>query len=295
MAKPAILALIIVAILGAAVTVPARSSRAQAAADDCLTEPNGAPPQGSHWYYRTDRSTSRRCWYLGPQREKVKEVREVAPPKPPSSSPISELKAETPVEPIARTAEPVPDVPMQSQSLPTSAAPIKPESAPSSDRGADEQLEMRRQREEGEQVDQPLIRPVPTAADQAAGAIRFEHMLALIAAALALAAVVVRQVFKLFAVRRFRRRRSAHRSQWEVASATPAPVSPEFANMLAAVRHADVVHDPVAATRSADIARKPASRRNPSHDIAEYGIEDRCIEESLRRLRLLHDLRRAAA
>jgi hypothetical protein len=295
MAKRTILTLIIVAILGAAVAVPARSSRAEAAADDCLSEPNGAPPQGSHWYYRTDRSTSRRCWYLGPQREKVKEVRDVAPPKPrPSSRPISELKAEPPAEPIARTAEPVPDVPMQLQSLPTSAAPIEPESAPASDRGADEQLETRPQREEGEQVDKPLIRPVPTATDLAAGAtsnIRLEHMLALVAAALALAAVIVRKVFKLFVVRRLRRRRSALRSQWEAASATRAPVSSAFANMVAAVRHADVVHDPVAATRSADIARKPAGRRDPSHDIA--GIEDRCIEESWRRL--LHDLRRAAA
>src|SRR5712691_10969550 len=78
MAKRTMLTLIIVAMLGAAVAVPARSSRAEAAADDCLSEPNGAPPQGSHWYYRTDRSTSRRCWYLGPQREKAKEVRDVA-------------------------------------------------------------------------------------------------------------------------------------------------------------------------------------------------------------------------
>jgi hypothetical protein len=185
---------------------------------------------------------------------------------------------------------------MQLQSLPISPAPIEPESAPASDRAADEQLEMRPQREEGEQVDKPLIGPVPTAADLAAGAtsnIKFEHMLALVAAALALAAGMVRQVFKLFAVRRLRRRRSALRSQWEAASATRAPVSSAFANMVSVVRHADVVHDPVAATRSADIARQPASRRDPSHDIAEYGVEDRCIEESLQRL--LHDLRRAAA
>jgi hypothetical protein len=280
MAKPAILALIVLAILSAAVAVPARSSRAQGATDDCLTEPNGAPPQGSHWYYRTDRSTSRRCWYLGPQREKVKELREVAPPKPQSSSrPISELKAEPHTEPIARTAGPVLDVFMQLPSLPTSAAPIEPKPAQSSDRGAREQLEMTPPREQGEQVDKPLI--TPAAADRAAGAtsdITFEHMLALVAAALALAAAVVRQVFKLFAARRLRRRRSAMR-----------------ADMLSAVRHADVVHDPVAASPSADIARKPASRHNPSHDIAAYGIDDRCLEETLRRLRLLHELRRAAA
>jgi hypothetical protein len=273
MAKRTILALI-VAIFGAAVAVPARSSRAAAAADDCLSEPNGAPPQGSHWYFRTDRSASRRCWYLRPHREKIKEMTEVAPPKPrPSSRPISELKAEPPAEPIAGTAEPPPNVPVQLQGLPTSVAPNESEPASTSDRGADEQLEMRSQREDGEQVDKPLISPVPAADDLAVGAtsnIRFEHMLALVAAVLALAAGMVRQVFKLFVVRRLRRRRSALRREWEAASATRAPVSSAFADMVPVVRH--VVHDPVAATRFADIARRPASHRNPSHDIAEYGL-----------------------
>src|SRR5215472_3177157 len=36
------------------------------AADDCLSKPNTAAPQGSHWYYRLDRTTHRECWYLGP-------------------------------------------------------------------------------------------------------------------------------------------------------------------------------------------------------------------------------------
>jgi hypothetical protein len=179
-----------------------------------------------------------------------------------------------PAEPIAGAAEPVPDVPMQLQSLWAAAAPIASEPALSSNRGAGQQSEMQPQREQGEQVDEPSARPVPTAADQAADAtsnVRFEHMLALAAAALALAAVIARKVFKLFAVRWLRRRRSALRSQWDAVSATRAPVPSVFANTIAAGRHADVAHDPVGATRSAHIAR---------------------IEESLRLL--LHDLRRAA-
>ena len=76
---------------------------------------------------------------------------------------------------------------------------------------------------------------------------------------------------------------------------TCAPVSSAFADMMPAVHLADVDHDPLAAIRSADVARKPASRRNPGRDVADYGIDDRGIEESLRRLRLLHELRRAAA
>jgi hypothetical protein len=41
------------------------------AADECLAAPKGASPQGSHWYYRLDKSTGRKCWYLGPQGAKL--------------------------------------------------------------------------------------------------------------------------------------------------------------------------------------------------------------------------------
>src|SRR5215475_4755520 len=34
-------------------------------AADCLAAPNAAAPDGSHWYYRTDRVKRRKCWYLG--------------------------------------------------------------------------------------------------------------------------------------------------------------------------------------------------------------------------------------
>jgi|GEM_PF-2079174 len=36
-----------------------------ARAEDCLAGPNGASPAGKHWYYRIDRATHRKCWYLG--------------------------------------------------------------------------------------------------------------------------------------------------------------------------------------------------------------------------------------
>jgi hypothetical protein len=34
------------------------------AAVECITEPNREPPEGLHWYYRVDRATDRKCWYL---------------------------------------------------------------------------------------------------------------------------------------------------------------------------------------------------------------------------------------
>ena len=39
----------------------AGSARAE---ENCLSAPNTQPPQGSHWYYRTDPVKGSKCWYL---------------------------------------------------------------------------------------------------------------------------------------------------------------------------------------------------------------------------------------
>ena len=41
------------------------------AADECLDAPNSSAPTGSHWYYRLERSTQRKCWYVGPEDRQV--------------------------------------------------------------------------------------------------------------------------------------------------------------------------------------------------------------------------------
>ena len=41
------------------VGVPANAVRA----DDCLAAPYSPAPPGSHWYYRLDWATQRKCWY----------------------------------------------------------------------------------------------------------------------------------------------------------------------------------------------------------------------------------------
>ena len=68
-------ALSILMILSAEVFLAGRPSRA---ADDCITKPGAAPPQGSHWYYRLDRANNRQCWRL---REAGLPTRPAAPPK----------------------------------------------------------------------------------------------------------------------------------------------------------------------------------------------------------------------
>lgn len=40
-------------------------------AEKCLSGPKGAAPAGGHWYYRTDRATKRRCWFIGDAKEKL--------------------------------------------------------------------------------------------------------------------------------------------------------------------------------------------------------------------------------
>jgi hypothetical protein len=49
--------------IGAVLALGTDTARAAA---ECLTDPNRTPPEGSHWFYRIDRPTDRRCWYLRP-------------------------------------------------------------------------------------------------------------------------------------------------------------------------------------------------------------------------------------
>ncbi len=41
-------------------------------AADCLTAPNSSTPPNGHWYYRTDRTQQRKCWYLGADNQNSK-------------------------------------------------------------------------------------------------------------------------------------------------------------------------------------------------------------------------------
>jgi TRAP transporter TAXI family solute receptor len=58
------------ALLMALGVVNPAGSQARAAAD-CAAAPKSPPPKGKHWYYRTDRASRRKCWFLGPQDDKI--------------------------------------------------------------------------------------------------------------------------------------------------------------------------------------------------------------------------------
>ena len=63
-----------------------------APAATCLAAPNGPVPQGSHWYFRTDRATQHKCWSLRatgspPQQVAARSTSETPPARPPRSGP----------------------------------------------------------------------------------------------------------------------------------------------------------------------------------------------------------------
>ena len=60
-------------------------------ADDCIAAPNSAAPEGSRWYYRLDRATQRKCWYvraLGQPAQQAAAPDKMAPSGPSYAIPV---------------------------------------------------------------------------------------------------------------------------------------------------------------------------------------------------------------
>ena len=91
------------------------------AAETCKAAPKSPAPQGSHWYYRTDRALGRKCWYLAEKGQKVVARRATSQGDrnaEPAAEPVAESKAERPVEPTITIVKT------------TSALPAEPKLAP---------------------------------------------------------------------------------------------------------------------------------------------------------------------
>jgi hypothetical protein len=76
---------IVAGMIGAALALGANTA---VAAAECLTEPNRDPPQGSHWFYRVDRTTDRRCWYLRAWTPPSSADPQRATPRPPAGEAV---------------------------------------------------------------------------------------------------------------------------------------------------------------------------------------------------------------
>lgn len=80
-------------LVGAALAAAPIGARA---ADECLTAPKGATPAGAHWYYRLEKGTKRKCWYL------ADEVSKTTKPTAAAATP-SETSADEPSPPAAKS------------------------------------------------------------------------------------------------------------------------------------------------------------------------------------------------
>src|SRR5262245_35031098 len=98
-------------IVAACTVVMLHSATTGRAAEECLSAPKGAAPEGRHWYYRADSSTGRRCWYLAEKGKRT--TRQASSPPVPARRPDAEpVEAPAPVAaaeaPALASAEPTP-------------------------------------------------------------------------------------------------------------------------------------------------------------------------------------------
>jgi hypothetical protein len=111
------------------------SSNPAFAVDECLAAPNAPAPAGSHWYYRLERSTERKCWYVREQRQETR----AAPPKmrPAAVTPApratqTAVDQSTPIEQVEREAQPTQPAWASGEQAPTVAFVAQASDAPAS-------------------------------------------------------------------------------------------------------------------------------------------------------------------
>ncbi|MCC6777872.1 MAG: hypothetical protein IT537_14755 [Hyphomicrobiales bacterium] len=167
------------------------------AAEECAAKPTSTAPRGSHWYYRLDRSTNRRCWFLAPEGERVM-ARHTAPsarrPAAPGSVGI-EARPSEPAPIVPETKSPALaqrllwPAPMQWAGIGTpDLQPLQPSVAePAAETAAETDLE--------HEAPPPLeAEAPPLVATASVRSVPFEYVLACLSGALALAAFITSKI-----------------------------------------------------------------------------------------------------
>jgi hypothetical protein len=273
-------------LLTAGVSIPRGSvaePAAQAAADECLSKPGSTAPRGSHWFYRVDRATGRHCWYLGAEGTKARAVspkpaaqpKEASKPTADSNPPVRAEAAAAPVP----SAQAVRD---EADATDTSAgqngatpefttrwpALVKPLDAKAQDRFSAANSFAEELAVPDKQDDMPLVWPVLTPAERvaagmaAAAKVRWEYLLAIIAAALALAATLIGAIFNRSSPLPSLRFDWLRRFDWPIFRRAPEPVLQRrpFGEVLLAVRQAEEAARRAEATRATAAAMKVSDR-----------------------------------
>jgi len=99
-----------------------------AAENECLAAPKATTPAGAHWYYRLEKGTKRKCWYLADEGAKVRQTKDITSP-PIAETPTTEEGVPPPKnKPMQKSvanarAELRPDTPDEDKSLAESTWP----------------------------------------------------------------------------------------------------------------------------------------------------------------------------
>jgi hypothetical protein len=88
------------------IAAPATDDQAEAPADECLSSPNAETPKGSHWFYRLEKGTKRKCWYLADAASKAAKTSAATTPAARSSEPDKGPKSASaqPMQPVVANA-----------------------------------------------------------------------------------------------------------------------------------------------------------------------------------------------
>lgn len=89
----------LVSILSMSVSAIAAPAAEPAAENECLSAPKATTPAGAHWYYRVEKGTKRKCWYLSDAGAKVSKP-VAATTTAPTSSAAAEQDTPPPNKPM---------------------------------------------------------------------------------------------------------------------------------------------------------------------------------------------------
>ena len=286
---------------GSAQTAKAKD---QAKADECQSRPGASTPRGSHWYYRLDRQSGRRCWYLGPTNQKMRqaapteqaapaEPRAAATPLPRPNALRADEETEIPANATAATTVDA-DAPATVATNAGSAAanqfsagwPAVPNGAPApndrdlttavaTDASVNEAATAEAPPEDMSQADLPMVWPALAANERATAAQASEpapglgHLLIFLAATVAFVAIAVRAMLKLLSFSRGRSRPMAPAERAAAPVIRPrapgSPATPEATTAPAVARLREV------AKRWETPARVPRQPRIPAYEVmSEY-------------------------
>jgi hypothetical protein len=116
-------------VLLAVAALAATSAGRDARAENCLAGPNAQSPAGKHWYYRIDRATQRKCWYLGALRAQTHRAVAERKSSRPAPADVTDDDVAAAAPPPAPATDPAPQPAFES-GLPAGAPPARADAAP---------------------------------------------------------------------------------------------------------------------------------------------------------------------